>query len=118
MKLFRALAVVVVLLLGAPLLAAESGDIVSEQAVVIDVRTRDEWNAGHLQGAVHIPYDVIGAEIGRVVADKTTKIDLYCRSGRRSGIGLETLKQLGYDNVTNLGSMENAATILGRPIVK
>jgi len=85
---------------------------------VLDVRTEAEWNAGHLEGAILIPYDRLGAEIGKVAAEKKTKIDLYCRSGRRSGIGLETLRQLGYEDVSNLGSLENAAKILGRPIVK
>jgi len=47
-----------------------------------------------------------------------SKINLYCRTGRRSGIALETLKSAGYRNLTNLGSMENAAKELRLPIVK
>jgi len=114
MKLFRALTVLLLLLFGVPAMGGESPGSV----VVIDVRTEAEWNAGHLDGAILIPYDRLGAEIVTITAEKKTKITLYCRSGRRSGIGLETLRQLGYEDVTNLGSLENAAKILGRPIVK
>jgi len=117
MKLFRALTLLFLLLLGVPAMGASSGSV-DETAVVIDVRTEAEWNAGHLEGAILIPYDRLGAEIGRVAAEKKTKIDLYCRSGRRSGIGLETLRQLGYEDVSNLGSLENAAKILNRPIIR
>jgi len=118
MKLFRALTLLLLLLLGVPVMGGASSDRVDETSLVLDVRTEAEWNAGHLEGAILIPYDRLGAEIGKVAAEKKTKIDLYCRSGRRSGIGLETLRQLGYEDVSNLGSLENAAKILGRPIVK
>lgn len=117
MKLFRAVTLLFLLMLGVSAMGgATSG--AGETSLVIDVRTEAEWNAGHLEGAILIPYDRLGAEIGRVAAEKKTKIDLYCRSGRRSGIGLETLRQLGYEDVSNLGSLENAAKILNRPIVR
>jgi phage shock protein E len=117
MKALRLLTVLLLLLLGVSALA---GDLPGNggRTVVIDVRTEAEWAAGHLQGAILIPYDRIGAEITTVVPEKTTTINLYCRTGRRSGIGLETLKHQGYTDVTNLGSVEDAAKILGRPIVK
>ncbi|MSN24933.1 MAG: rhodanese-like domain-containing protein [Geobacter sp.] len=86
--------------------------------VLIDVRTEAEWVAGHLEGAVLIPYDRIEQGITAVVPDKKSKILLYCRSGRRSGIAVETLKNVGYQDLTNLGSMENAAKELNRRIVK
>jgi len=118
MKLFRALTLLFLLLLGVSAMGGALPGSVNETVMVLDVRTEAEWNAGHLEGAILIPYDRLGAEIGKVAAEKKTKIDLYCRSGRRSGIGLETLRQLGYEDVSNLGSLENAAKILGRPIVK
>lgn len=70
----------------------------------IDVRTGAEFAAGHLEGAVNIPHDRIGTVIGGVVPDKDREIRLYCRSGRRSGIALKTLKELGYTNVINEGA--------------
>lgn len=82
------------------------GPMALAQTLWIDVRTLDEYNAGHLEGAVHIPYDEIKQKIASVNADKTTEIQVYCRSGRRSGIALETLRAMGYSNVTNAGAYE------------
>ena len=97
--------------------AADTG--VVDAPAVIDVRTEAEWTAGHLEGAILIPHERIGEEITRVASvGKKTKIYLYCRSGRRSGIALEVLKKAGYVDVTNLGSMENASEVLKMPIVK
>lgn len=87
------------------------------KSLLIDVRTAAEWQAEHLQGAILIPYDKIGAEIGKVAPDKKTQINLYCRTGRRSGIALDSLKQLGYGNVTNYGGVHEAAEKLNIPVV-
>jgi phage shock protein E len=76
------------------------------QSLWIDVRTAEEYRAGHLEGAVHIPFDEIEQKITAISADKTQDIQLYCRSGRRSGIALETLRRMGYNNVTNAGAYE------------
>lgn len=76
------------------------------QSLWIDVRTAEEYRAGHLEGAVHIPFDEIEQKITAISADKTQDIQLYCRSGRRSGIALETLRSMGYNNVTNAGAYE------------
>ncbi len=82
------------------------GPLALAQSLWIDVRTVEEYNAGHLEGAINIPYDEIEQKIQAVAADKTADIQLYCRSGRRSGIALETLRNLGYSNVTNAGAYE------------
>ncbi len=82
------------------------GPIAVAQSLWIDVRTLEEYNAGHVEGAIHIPYDEIEQKIQAVSADKTADIQLYCRSGRRSGIALETLRGLGYSKVTNAGAYE------------
>jgi phage shock protein E len=89
-----------------------------EKPFVIDVRTEAEWNNGHLEGAILIPYDVIGEKIGTVANDKSGRIYVYCRSGRRSQIAKETLEKLGYKDVRNLGSLEDAAKTMKRKIVK
>jgi phage shock protein E len=75
---------------------------------IIDVRTAEEWNAGHIDGAALIPYDQIGERIGSVIADKGAPIAVYCRTGRRSGIAMETLQKLGYTDVVNYGGLEQA----------
>ena len=74
----------------------------------IDVRTPDEYASGHVSGAVNIPYDVIGEQIGQVTQDHEAVIYLYCRSGRRSGLALETLTAAGYRNAVNAGGLEEA----------
>lgn len=86
--------------------------------LLIDVRTEAEWQTEHLQGAILIPYDKIGDEISKVAPDKNTKIELYCRSGRRSGVALESLKKLGYGDVTNYGSVAEAAEKLKVLVIK
>lgn len=82
------------------------GPMALAQSLWIDVRTAEEYKAGHLEGAIHIPYDEIEQKIQAISADKTADIQLYCRSGRRSGIALETLRSLGYSKVTNAGAYE------------
>jgi phage shock protein E len=85
---------------------------------IIDVRTQAEWNDGHINGAILIPYDVIGDRMGTVAKDKSQRIYVYCRSGRRSKIAKESLKKLGYKDIVNLGSLEDAAKTLKLKIVK
>jgi phage shock protein E len=80
---------------------------------VVDARTEAEWKAGHIKGAILIPYDQITARIAEVTTNKSASIALYCRSGRRSGIALKSLQELGYLNVKNLGSLDDARKKLG-----
>ena len=53
-----------------------------------------------------------------MVKEKTTPIYLYCRSGRRSAIAKATLEKIGFNNITDLGSFNDAQTTLSLPIVK
>jgi phage shock protein E len=116
MKSIKTLLFTIVLgVLTAAAFAAENG---VTAPLIIDARTEAEWNEGHLEGAVLIPFDRIAQGITTYASDKNTEIVLYCRTGRRSGIALETLKKSGYTNLKNLGSKENAAKELRRPIVK
>lgn len=118
MKSLRRLTVVLLLLAGLlPVLVCGEESAIAKP-LVIDVRTEPEWNEGHLEGAIRIPYEKIGEEIAGVAPDKKTKINLYCRSGRRSGIALDALKKLGYEDVTNTGSVKDAAETLNIPVVK
>jgi len=89
-----------------------------DKAVILDVRTADEYASGHLQGARNIPHDRIAGEIVAVVPDKAAQIILYCRSGRRAATALDALRGLGYENVSNFGGLEDAQERLGLPVVK
>jgi len=74
----------------------------------VDVRTAEEFGAGHVAGAANIPYEEIVDRIDEVTSDKDATIYLYCRSGRRSGIALEALKEAGYHNAVNVGGLDDA----------
>jgi phage shock protein E len=83
--------------------------------VVIDVRTEQEFQAGHIQGALLIPHDQIAQKIANAKISKDDHVVLYCRSGRRSGMALDTLKGLGFSNVENYGSLEQAQKRVQKP---
>ena len=76
------------------------------KGVWIDVRSAEEFNAGHLQDAVNIPHDKIIARIQAVSPDKNAPVNLYCRSGRRAEAALTERKNAGYSNVTHHGGYE------------
>jgi len=116
MKKIPCLALILITLAG--LVSPAFGDHETGTPLIIDVRTEGEWNNGHLKGAVLIPYNQIGEKIGAVVRDKSQKIYLYCRTGRRAQVAKETLNKLGYQDVVNLGSLEDAARILKIEIVR
>lgn len=85
--------------------------LVSEGAVLLDVRTLAEWDKGHLDGAEHIPLGELPSKLKAVEAltngDKSKPIVLYCRSGARAGRAKEQLVAAGYTQVTNLGGMND-----------
>ena len=85
-----------------------SSAIWAGDAVWIDVRSAEEYNAGHVAAAVNIPYTDISGRIDEVTEDKGALIYVYCRSGRRSGLAQSTLEEAGYSNVVNLGGLEDA----------
>ena len=88
---------------------AKQSMVQSEKAkgVWIDVRSAEEFNAGHLQNAVNIPHDKIIEGVTALGSDKDAPINLYCRSGRRAEAALTELKNAGYTNVINHGGYED-----------
>ncbi len=76
-----------------------------EGFVIIDARTEDEFNEGHIEGAILIPEYEITERAEREIPEKDTLILVYCRSGRRSKIASEALVQLGYTNVKEFGGI-------------
>jgi phage shock protein E len=83
--------------------------------VVIDVRTPEEFQSGHVQGALNLPHDSIAQDIAKTKVAKDDHVILYCRSGRRSEMAQGTLKGLGFSNVENYGSLEQAQKRLQKP---
>src|SRR5579884_1776373 len=77
--------------------ARELGD-----AAWVDVREADEWQEGHIPGAVHVPRGNLESRIETTVPDKSAPVVLYCASGNRSAFAAQTLQQLCYDDVYSL----------------
>ena len=82
--------------------------IINEGALLIDVRTQEEYDEKHIDEALLLPLDEISADsVSNIVDSKDKVIIVYCRSGNRSHQALELLKSLGYHNVYDLGAMSN-----------
>lgn len=85
---------------------------------IIDVRTPQEWQTGHLDEATLMPWQDIVSEIQTLQLNKQHAIALFCRSGNRAAKAQALLNEAGYNNVINLGSLEQAAEKLTLLIVK
>lgn len=77
--------------------------IEEDNYVILDVRTEEEYEEGHVVGSMNIPYDEIDDTID---IDKDKTVLVYCRSGRRSAIALEMLTDLGFE-VMDLGAFDD-----------
>ena len=73
-----------------------------EEAILIDVRSNQEYQEGHLNGAINIPVYDIEKMITKIVKNENDTIILYCSSGQRSKSAKEILEKLGYNNVFTL----------------
>lgn len=73
-------------------------------ALLLDVRTPQEYREGHVPGSINLPLQEIQGA-GRVIPDKATPVFLYCRSGARSGEATRFLEQMGYSKVKNIGGI-------------
>lgn len=73
--------------------------------VILDVRTQEEFDSGHVPGAILIPDYEIKEKAPQVLTDKNQKILVYCRSGRRSKLACEELVNLGYTNLYEFGGI-------------
>lgn len=76
-----------------------------ENYILLDVRTQEEYDQGHIPGAILIPDFEIEAKAERILADKNQLILVYCRSGRRSKNASDCLVRLGYTNVREFGGI-------------
>jgi len=76
-----------------------------EEHIILDTREQDEFDEGHIAGAILIPYTEIENKAKEMLPDKDKLILVYCRSGRRSKIAAESLAKLGYTNVKEFGGI-------------
>lgn len=73
--------------------------------VILDARTQEEFNEGHIDGAILMPEYEVSTQAEKELLDKDQLILVYCRSGRRSKIAAQTLVDLGYTNVKEFGGI-------------
>lgn len=76
-----------------------------EGYIILDVRTQEEYDQGHIPGAILIPNTEIEARAEEELPDKDQLILVYCRSGRRSKLAAEILVELGYTNIQEFGGI-------------
>ena len=81
---------------------ARAHELVASGATLLDVRTPEEFAAGHIDGAVNVPVDEVGSRLSGIPHDEPVVV--YCHSGRRAARAAQTLSQNGYQ-VYNLGPM-------------
>ena len=78
-----------------------------EEHIILDVRAQNEYDQGHIPGAILIPHTEIENRAEDELPDKDKLILVYCRSGRRSKIAAESLAELGYTNVKEFGGIND-----------
>ena len=81
-------------------------ELIDKGALILDVRTKQEFDGGHLDHAINIEYENTPQIAKRIGKNKERSVVLYCRSGRRASVALEELKKLGYTNVVNGGGLK------------
>lgn len=90
----------------------------ADQALfVLDVRTPEEYAAGHLPGAVNIPHDQLAARLGELSAARERDIVVYCRTGRRSAEALGVLDEAGFERLFHLKGDYTRWTEEKRPVI-
>lgn len=89
--------------------AEEAKALMEEQGdyVILDVRTKSEYDEGHIPGAVLLPHDQVKDEAEKMLPAKDQLILVYCRSGNRSKQASQALADLGYANVVEFGGINS-----------
>lgn len=87
--------------------AEEAKEIMDNQEgyIILDVRAQEEYDEGHIPGAIVIPHTEIEERAEEELLDKGQLFLVYCRSGRRSKIAAEALVELGYTNIREFGGI-------------
>lgn len=86
--------------------AQEAKEIIeSEDVIILDVRTQEEYNEGHIENSVLLPVNDISSKAEEILTDKDAIILVYCRSGNRSATASKQLIKMGYTNVYDFGGI-------------
>jgi phage shock protein E len=92
--------------------AKQAQDMVKQGALIVDVRSPQEFERGHLSQAFNMPLDEVTGLLPEKVKDRERPILVHCQSGMRSKMAKDRLGRIGYTNVHNLGSYERAFKIV------
>lgn len=76
----------------------------ADDVFLLDVREQVEWDAGHIDGAVHVPMGQLGARLAVVPRDRV--VVAVCRSGNRSGVVTRAMREAGYEVLNMVGGMK------------
>jgi phage shock protein E len=86
--------------------AKQAWPMIENGALLVDVRSQEEFEAEHLEGAVNIPWDNTDALMAAIGTDKQRAVVFYCRSGNRAGKSIDKLGEEGYTNIFNATGLE------------
>jgi len=83
--------------------SARARELVSQGATLVDVRSPGEFEGGHIEGAINVPVGELASKLGQIPKDRAVVV--YCASGMRSAKAATALRDAGYQDVYDLGSM-------------
>jgi len=110
-----AAAILIIILLvkrAAQVSAGQAAELAGQGALLLDVRTAEEFSRGHVSGATNLPLSDIANGIESIQSDRDRPVLMYCLSGTRSQAAVGILRKKGYQNVHNLGSIGRARKVL------
>jgi rhodanese-related sulfurtransferase len=90
----------------------------SGEAVIVDVRDKDEWDEAYIPGALHMSRSTIELDIEETVPDPNAMIICHCGGGGRGALATESLQKMGYKNACNMAGGFNAWKAAGLPTTK
>jgi rhodanese-related sulfurtransferase len=90
----------------------------SGEAVIVDVREKDEWDNEHISDAIHMSRGTIELDIEEKVPDTNSMIICHCGGGGRSALAAESLQKMGYKNVRSMAGGLKAWKAIGLPTTK
>ena len=90
---------------------------IEHEALIVDVRTPEEFANGHYPGAINIPHETILEGLNQLSVTADTSVILYCRSGNRSGQAEQVLQEKGFTEARNAGGLETLLSATGEQAV-
>lgn len=92
--------------------------LTSKELLILDVRTPQEYSAGHVPGAINMPHTSISSQLDKLQDDKNKIIVIYCKSGRRAAMAEQTLSSAGFKQLLHLDGDMNGWQAGNHPIEK